>query len=309
MIVPIEQQSIPNVAIVPQCVQLHAALMKKYLVTGATGNVGSNVVTQLLESGERVRVFTRDPGKVAYWGNRIEVEVGDYGKPETFARAIAGVDGAFLMNVDSDGKQFRELIAAGKAQGKPKIVFLSTILAGSPAQFDLGKLQKDREDVIRESGWQGTFLRPSGFMSNSYQWSRTIKGEGVVYNPMGSGKTATIAPEDIAAVAVKALTSASFSNEVLELTGGELITVPEQVSILAKVLDKPIRCVDVTIEAAVQGLIRVGIPAPLASAVSQSYQAVRDGRAVMVNDTVEKVTGRRPRTFEAWARAHVSRFA
>jgi (4-alkanoyl-5-oxo-2,5-dihydrofuran-3-yl)methyl phosphate reductase len=145
-------------------------------------------------------------------------------------------------------------------------------------------------------------------MTNTYQWIGTIKAEGVVYNAMGTGKSAPIAPEDIAAVAVKALTVPSLSDEVFELTGSQLLSVPEQVTILADVLGKPIRCVDVPMETAVQGLIRAGIPAQIAAAVGQSFEAIRDGRARALNNTVERVTGNQPKTFEAWAREHASRF-
>jgi uncharacterized protein YbjT (DUF2867 family) len=279
-----------------------------YLVTGATGNVGSKVVAQLLHRGEQVRVFTRDPGKVAHWGDRVQVAIGEFGKPDTFAQAIAGVEGIFLMNGGPDGEPFRQLIAAAKTQGSPRIVFLSTILASLP-ESQIGKLHKDKEDVIRESGLQGRFVRPGGFMSNSYQWIGSIQAEGVVYNAMGTGKSAPIAPEDIAAVAVKALTEPGLSDEVFEVTGGKLLSVGEQVSILAEVLGKPIRCIDVPAETAVQGLIRAGIPAHVAAAVGQSFEAIRDGRGAMLKDTVERVTGNQPRTFEAWAQEHASRFA
>jgi uncharacterized protein YbjT (DUF2867 family) len=145
-------------------------------------------------------------------------------------------------------------------------------------------------------------------MSNSYQWIGSIKAEGVVYNPMGAGKYAPIAPEDIAAVAVKALTAPDLSDEVFEVTGGGLLTVKEQVNTLSDVLGKPIRCADVPIEAAVQSLIRAGLPAPIATAVGQSFEAVREGRGARVKDTVKRVTGNQPRTFEVWAREHASRF-
>jgi (4-alkanoyl-5-oxo-2,5-dihydrofuran-3-yl)methyl phosphate reductase len=279
-----------------------------YLVTGATGNVGSEVVARLLDEGEPVRVFVRDPGKVAHWGDRVRVATGDFGEPDTFARAAAGVEGVFLMNVATGAESFRRLLDAAKAHGGPRIVFLSTILANSP-EIGIGKLHKDKEDAIRESGLPAGFLRPGAFMSNAYQWAGTIRAEGVVYNPMGSGKVAPIAPDDIAAVAVEALTTPGLAGEVFELTGGELLSVPEQVEILARVLGRPIRCVDVPVETAVQGLIRGGLPAHLAAAVGQSFAAVRDGRAVDIRDTVERVTGRKPRTFEAWAREHAPRFA
>jgi (4-alkanoyl-5-oxo-2,5-dihydrofuran-3-yl)methyl phosphate reductase len=93
---------------------------------------------------------------------------------------------------------------------------------------------------------------------------------------------------------------------VFEITSGELLSVPEQVTILAGIVGKPIRCVEQSTEAALQGLIRAGIPAPVASAVGQSFEAVRNGRSGVVKDTVEKVTGKRPKTYDAWARAGCS---
>lgn len=145
-------------------------------------------------------------------------------------------------------------------------------------------------------------------MSNAYQWIGTINAEGLVYNPMGDARFAAIAPEDIAVVAVKALVDPGLSGDVFELTGGEMLSVREQVGILSKVLGRSIRCVDVPAETAVQNLIRAGIPPQLAAAVGESYEAVRNGRILAIKDTVEKVTGRKPITFETWARQHASRF-
>ena len=279
-----------------------------YLVTGATGNVGREVVSQLLAKGQKVRVFTRDAAKVAHWGNRVEVATGDFTRPETFAQALSGVDGVFIMNGALDGGVFRQLIAAAKVQGNLRIVFLSTIFAGSP-ESPIGQLHKDKEDVIRASGLSGKFVRAGSFMTNAYQWIGTIKGEGVVYNALGEGKAAPIAAEDIAAVVVHALTDPNPSPEVFEVTGSELLSVPEQVAILAKALGKPIKSVDVPAEAAAQGMIRAGLPAPVAAAVAQSFAAIRDGRMAIVKDTVKQVTGKQPRTFESWAQEHASRFA
>jgi uncharacterized protein YbjT (DUF2867 family) len=279
-----------------------------YLVTGATGNVGREVVSQLLARGEKVRVFTRDATKVAHWGDRVEVAIGDFTRPETFAQALPDVDGAFIMNGALDGGVFRQLIAAAKSHANLRIVFLSTIFAGSP-ESPIGQLHKDKEDVIRASGLSGKFVRAGSFMTNAYQWISTIKGEGIVYNALGAGKAAPIAPEDIAAVAVYALTDANPSVEVFEVTGSELLSVPEQVAILANALGKPIKSIDVPAESAVQGMLRAGLPAPVATAVAQSFAAIRDGRMAIVKDTVKQVTGKQPRTFQSWAQQHASRFA
>jgi uncharacterized protein YbjT (DUF2867 family) len=82
-----------------------------------------------------------------------------------------------------------------------------------------------------------------------------IKAEGAVYNAMGAGKIAPIAADDIAAVAVHALTDPSLTPEVFEVTGGELLTIPRQVGILADAVTRPIRCVDVSTESAIQALL------------------------------------------------------
>jgi len=278
-----------------------------YLVIGASGNVGSAVVDLLLDSSKQVRVFARDSAKVTRWGDRVQLALGDFEKPESFAPAFAGIEAAFLMN-GGDTAQFTRLVAAAKSQGSPRLVFLSTIFAAVPG-VHIGKLHHDKEDAIRTSGLPAAFVRPGGFMSNNYQWIASIKAEGVVYNAMGTGQSAPIAPQDIAAVAVQALTSAELAGQVYEVTGGELLSVPQQVAILAEVLGRPLRCVDVPVEAAVQGLIRGGIPPAIAAIIGQSFEAVRDGRSAMLRDTVEKVTGRPAQTFEAWARQHAARFA
>ncbi len=279
-----------------------------YLITGATGNVGSEVVNQLLARGQKVRVFTRDAAKVAHWGDQVEIAIGDFSSPESFSQAVSGVEGVFIMYGPLDGGLFRQLIATAKAQGNPRVVFLSTMFAGFPGS-PIGQLHKDKEDVIRASGLPGKFVRAGAFMTNAYQWLDNIKADGTVYNAMGAGKIAPVAAGDVAAVAVHALTDPDLSPEVLEVTGGELLTVAEQVEILARAANKAIRCIDVPTETAVQGLMRIGTPAPVAAAVGQSFEAIRDGQMAFVKDTVKHLTGRQPRTFQSWAKEHASLFA
>ncbi len=278
-----------------------------YLVTGATGNVGSELVDQLLASGQRVRVFVRDRRKVAHWGDRIEIAMGDFNDAQSFGRAIAGTEAAFLVNGGKDLKTFQQLIDVAQREPLPRIVFLSSLLASLPG-FQIGKMHQEKEDAIRQAGIRGHFLRAGGFMSNAREWAGSIKTDGVVYNPMGTGKSAPIAPEDIAAVASKILVSPDGTEEILELTGEELLSAPEQVEILSKALGKPIRCVDVPVEAAIEGMKRNGLPAQLATAVGESIAAVRDGRVEHQTNTVERITGRAPMSFAQWAKRHAGEF-
>jgi uncharacterized protein YbjT (DUF2867 family) len=279
-----------------------------YLITGATGNVGSEVVEGLLAKGKQVRVFTRDAAKVERWGDRVEVVIGDFSETESFAKAVDGVEAIFMMNGALDGGIFRQLMGIAKEHGSPRIVFLSSIFAGDP-ESKIGYVHKDKEETVRATGLHGRFVRAGGFMTNAYQWFGSIKAEGAVYNALGAGKNAVVAPKDIAAVAVAALTTPELTEEVIEVTGGTLLTVPEQVDILSRVLGRPLKCVDVPTEAAVQGLLRNGVPASVAGAVGESFEAIRDGKAMKVTDAVERLTGSAPLSFEAWARKSAYRFA
>lgn len=187
-------------------------------------------------------------------------------------------------------------------------MFLSSLFA-SIEDSKIGAMHKKKEDAIQDAGLSGVFLRPGGFMTNSYQWNESIRAQNVVYNPLGNGKVAPIATEDIAAVAALALTSAQFPEQVVELTGETLLSVPEQVATLAEVLGREIGCTDVPVDAAVEGALRNGVPLELASAVKESFTAIRDGKAAIVTDTVARVVGHPPMSYHAWAQKHAARFA
>lgn len=279
-----------------------------YLVTGATGNVGSNVVAQLLARGEQVRVFTRDPKKLGKWSADVDVAVGDFEDPESFGRAVAGAEAVYLVNGRVYAQPFRALVAAAQNASRPRIVFQSMLLADDP-DSEIGQLHKQQEDAIRETGLPGKFIRPGGFMSNCLQWLPTIRREGVVRNTMGTGRYAPIAPEDIAAVAVEALTVPSSSEETFEITGSEFITVPEQVEILAEAMKRTIRAIDTPVEAAVADMLRAGVPERVAHAVGKNYMSVREGRATRMTDTVQRLTGKPPMTFRTWVQRHAAKFS
>jgi uncharacterized protein YbjT (DUF2867 family) len=278
-----------------------------YLVTGAAGNMGSEVASQLLERGAQIRAFTRHPEKLGTWSKRAEVVRGDFQNPATVTRVMESVHAVFLMSQGPDLESFRQFVQAIKTAGGNRVVFLSSILAGLP-EYEIGRLHLLKEEAIREAGLNGTFLRATGFMTNSYQWIETIKEQGKVYNALGDAKFPAISGEDIAAVAVRALTDSTLAGKVFELTGGELITVPGQVKILGKILGRELQCVDIPMELAVQNMVRSGLPQKMAEAVGQSLGSIRNGRSVSVLNTVEELTGRAPMGYETWARKHAAQF-
>jgi uncharacterized protein YbjT (DUF2867 family) len=277
------------------------------LVTGATGQVGSQLIPQLLERNVPVRALTRDPGKLAHWGNRIETIASSFDQPDTLLAAMQGVERMFLMSAGVGAGQVEAAMQAAKQAGVRHVVFLSSMGADDPTLL-IGKWHHDREAAIRASGLAWTFLRPGYFMSNTFMWVETIKTQGAVYVPGSQGQFAPIDPQDIAAVAAVALTQPGHGGQIYELTGPELMTTGEQVEILARVLDKPLRYVDVPPDAAREEMIKSGMPAIFVEAMTQLFTRMREGRGAIKTDTFEQVVGRKPRTFAAWCRDHIAAF-
>ena len=278
------------------------------LITGATGNVGSQIVQQLLAQGRKVRAFTRDTAKISPLASQVEVALGDMTQPETFAAAAKGVEAIFLMNGALDGAAFRHLLDVAKASGNPRVVFLSTLFAAN-SSLRIGQLHKDKEDALRSSGLPFAIVRAGGFMSNTYQWLRDIKTESVVYNPMGQGQVASVDPRDIAAVAAYTLTTSVLEETLFEVTGSELLTTADKARILSKYLGREIRTVDVSPDKAVEALKAQGIPPHVAAALGQSFENIRAGRATQRTATVQNITGRPPRTYDQWVKEHAPLFA
>lgn len=279
------------------------------LVTGASGNVGGDLVPLLLSRGAKVRVLVRDERKVAHLAGTVERVTGDLGKPETLTRAFADVESFFLMTTDHDGGTtfVTNAAAAAKAAGVRHVVYLSSLSAVRPTTL-IGKWHRAREQVLEATpGLAWTFLRPGAFMSNTLQWAGSIKAQGAVYLPNADRPVYPIDSLDMAAVAAVALTQDGHEGKAYPLTGDERLTARDQVNVLARVLGKPIRVVEVTPEKAKEGMARSGMPPLLVEAVDELIRSDWDeeeGAAAMVRE----LTGRAPSTFEAWVKRHLAAF-
>ncbi|MEY2604906.1 MAG: hypothetical protein QOH31_2715 [Verrucomicrobiota bacterium] len=175
---------------------------------------------------------------------RVEIAVGDLRQPAALEQALRGVDRVFLVVLDMGGQQDKNVVEAAARVGVKHVVKLSTLNAGRP-RLQLDRWHYAKEELIRSSHLAWTFLRAGQFMSNALRWAGTIKEQSKVYFPGGTGTVAPIHPGDIAAVAAAALIESGHESQAYELTGPELLTVAEQVEILARVVGRPLEYVDV----------------------------------------------------------------
>jgi len=281
------------------------------LVTGATGNIGSELVKQLIAKSADVRVVTRDENKVSHLNPAIEAVIGDRQDPTVIKNALQGTDKVFLLPVLIDEKHEadRLLIDEAKRANVDRIVMISSGVLRSNPKNPIGVLHREVELLIEESGIPWTVLRPGGFMSNALRfWADTIKSLATVFNPTGDGKSAPISPYDIAAVAAVALTAAGHEGETYYLTGPELLSTHDQVNILSKVIGKPIQCIDIPAEVAAERLESIGLPEPIIQGLYDVWIGVRNNQGAYQTNEVEKVTGQPAQTFETWCREHRSPF-
>lgn len=277
------------------------------LITGATGNIGKELVPLLARTGEGIRVLVRDANKVAHLDSSVERAVGDLNDPRTLMPAMCDVERIFLVTYET--QQDINVIEAAKQAGAQHIVKLSTLEA-TEHKIQVGKWHFEREELIRASGLDWTFLRPGMFMSNTVEWwSESIKGQGGVFFPGGrKGRVAPVDPRDVASVAACALTQTGHSGKAYELTGAELFTIGEMVRVISKVLGRPIQYVDIPPIAAKLFMLKTGMDRTLVSALMEMLGSLRRNEGAIVTGTVEQVTGRQPGTFENWCREHIEAF-
>lgn len=279
------------------------------LVTGATGNVGSQVVQQLIAAGITPRVAVRSLKKAdALKQAGAEPVEMDLDKPETVQPAFEGIDKVFLVSpfVPNMVQLAAILVEAAKKANLKQVVRLSAL---SQPGTTLSKWHGDVEKMIGDSGIPFTFLRPNGFMQNFVNsMADTIKTQNAFYMPIGDGKVSLVDTRDLAAVAVAALTNTGHEGKAYEITGPEALSNQQAASILSQVLGRTINYVDVPEDAARQGMQSAGMPDVIVNALLELYTSYKAGQAATVSPVIEQVTGKKPISFEQFAKDYASGF-
>lgn len=281
--------------------------MKRILVTGATGNLGRAVVTALKAKGIAVRAAARDPGKLAAEVG-VETVPFAYEKPATHAAALQDVDGLFLVAPPLDGQapaKLNPVIALAQTCGVHHIVLTSALGVDAVEEAPLRKVERH----LMKSSVPYTILRPNFFMENfSTGFLAPMLKQGGIFLAAADGKTSFISVADIAEVAVTAFTRGLLSKEY-NLTGPEALDHTAVAAILSKVAAKPIAYQPIPEEAMLKGMRVAGLPEGAVQYVGILYGAVRAGYTATVTQDVETVTGRKPTSFEAFARQHAAAWA
>lgn len=273
------------------------------LVTGARGNVGSEVVTALVDRGRGVRALVRDPSR-AQLPENVEAVAGDLDRPGTVEPALDGVDGVFLLG---GFDTLPDLLGRMRSAGVGHVTLLtSRCVVGGMADNAITRMWLDSEAAVRDSGLAWTIVRPSGFHSNALRWLPQLRAGDVVRAPWPDVPIASIDPADIGAVAATALADRGHDGQALSLSGPEPLMPGDQVATLARVLGRPLRYELLPDDEARAGMAE-NTPPPVVDALFRFFGEGEYDDSVVV-DTVETITGRPPRSFAGWADAHAYQF-
>lgn len=276
-------------------------MKKTILVTGATGNIGSLIVPQLIDGGARVKVLVRNKAKAEHYANMgVELIEGDFNNEVALNEAAKGVDA--LLAITPPGPeavaQGANLLKAAMNSGSPHYVRISAIGAAADAPTENGKLHHESDTALMESGLTYTILRPHYFMQNFFASVDAIKNDGNIYAGMGDGKMGTIDVRDIADSAAAILLQGGHENKIYTPTGPSSISFYDAASIMSGVLDKTVTYVPVPIEAVGEAILKAGWGEWGAQVMMDYSLAYSKGWGDFANDDVKIITGNDARSFE-----------
>ena len=289
-----------------------------YVISGATGNIGSVIARNLLGRKEPVRVIGRKREKLKPFEERgAEAAVGSLDDPAFLKKAYQGATAVFQMEpphyTSNDMRAYQRKLGetakeAIKEAGVRHVVHLSSIGAQWSEGVGPVKGLHGVEELLNQTGAAVTHLRPAFFMENFYSMIPLIKQAGIIAMPIGPEISLhMIATRDIAEAVTRLLLSHDWKGtRTMELLGPRSYTGPEVAEILGKAIGKKINYVQGSPEEAKQGIIGAGLSENVADLFIEMYAALDSGRmAPTEKRTPENTT---PTTLEAFAKTFAAVF-
>jgi uncharacterized protein YbjT (DUF2867 family) len=281
------------------------------VITTPAGQIGRQVLGDLLESGQQLRVIARDPSQLPA-GVREDLDIveGSHGDAAVADKAFAGADAVFWVtpadprapSVDAAFAGFtRPAAEAFTRHGVKRVVGVSMLGRGTPwaaqAGFVTGSLAMD--DLIAASGVAYRALANPYFMEDTLRQAESIKNQGVFSYPIaGDRKRPTVATRDIAAAASRLLLDASWSGAgEVPLLGPEDLSYNDMAEIISEVLGKDVHFQQITFEAYKDRFIRLGISDAMAQGYTDMAWAKNQGLDNGVQRTPQNST---PTSFRQW---------
>ena len=281
------------------------------VITTPAGQIGRQVLANLLSSGAELRVIARDPSQLpAGVRDDLDIVVGSHGDAAVVDKAFSGADAVFwLTPPDPRAPSFdaafvgftRPAADAFRRHGVGRVVAVSALGRGTPwagrAGFVTGSLAMD--DLIAASGVAYRALVNPSFMDNTARQAESIKNQGIFFSPIaGDRKMPAVATRDIAAAAGRLLLDASWSGVgEVPLLGPEDLSFNDMAGIMSDVLGKEIRFQQNTFEVYKDRFVSFGMSDAMAQGMTDMAWAKNEGIDNAVQRTPQNST---PTSFRQW---------
>jgi NAD(P)H dehydrogenase (quinone) len=284
--------------------------MGKILVTGATGNIGSQLVPLLKEKGQEVIAAVSSLSRAGRFSKQsVDTAILNFAQPDSLETAFDGVDRLFLLLplVEPMVDWGRQVIEAARKAGVRHILRSSGLGADPDTTYELGKTHGLIDQALIASGIPFTIVRPNSFMQNYVNFfGPLIRENQALALAQGLGRISLIDVRDIAAVDAEILTHpGAHLHKIYDLTGPEALNNEEIAQTLSLVIQKPITYVEIDELTARQGMARMGIPEWNIRLLESLNRRIKLGMTAEVTHWVRTITGRPPIDFGRFARDHV----
>jgi uncharacterized protein YbjT (DUF2867 family) len=275
------------------------------LVTGATGNVGSEIARQLIAKKSPFRIYVRDAAKAAelIGAEGYEVALGDFDDADAFEKALAGIEAVYMVTNQSEAFKtaLTRMTAQIKKAGVKRFVMLSAECDPDSNVFFVRRTG-ELEEIVKASDLPWTFLRPDWFMQNF----AGFVAMGMVAFPGGPGKTSFVDVRDVAEIAIKALTEDGHKNRVYRLTGPDPMTFERAAERISAALGKDVPFVNITPDDLKNALLSEGAEPWYAEMNAEMTFAVQAGFSFNPANDIEFLLGRKPRSIETYVADHAA---
>lgn len=269
----------------------------KYLVTGATGKLGSKIVDVLLKSvpASELAVSVRNPEKAeALKAKGVDVRHGDFDKPETLDEAFKGVERLLIISADGDNdtriRQHANAVDAAERAGVSFIAYTS-LADATESQNLMAPPHVETEGAIERTGISHAFLRNNWYLENELGSIQGVLAGAPWVTAARDGKVGWALQDDYAEAAANVLMADDFEQDIFELSG-PLHTQAELVEALSDVLGREVAFQEVSLDAYADVMRGAGVPEGAIPIVVGIQDSIRNGSLEVESNDFELVLGR-----------------
>jgi len=275
------------------------------LVTGATGQLGSAVINQLLKTTttDKFAALARDENKAkALKEKGVEVRIGDFDNLASMEKALQGVDKLLMISTAAPNRAEQQsgVVDVAKKAGVKHIVYTGALIKDVNTAVLNNFMQShfQTENHIKESGLTYTFLRNTMYMEVIPMWTGENVPETGIYLPAGSGKDAFALRRELGEATANVLVQSGHENKTYDLTGSTAYSFHDVASAFSELTGKNIAYVNIAAADYAEKLKQYGTPEFFVWMLGAFVEDLKNGQFEEVSTDLENLLGRKPATLK-----------